>query len=368
MLMKIVRSTLLLALLHAGPVLAASFDCAKAGTPIEKMTCTDPDSSALEAILARVYQQVSSESPNAEQHRKAHAQWRENVLEHCTNSECLQQAYASRINQIADTDADVMLAAMQRVQQANAGQQKPYYKLDHHRKALGAPKGDVISRRGVLMDDRELFLAAGRPVNDDLNWQHFVLYDYPSFQIKIGEFVVGKNHKPVHFSIYSGFIDSTYKNSANELNGFKLAPESRLQFCNTSAPYMYLAGLDGGSRNEAPYRRLLLVKTGSNAVPQSAVSWCADGSEQHLVRLHGNFYPVGDNVYLIDSRQELLLPLTQRGELVGQCQTDEVVSLDLTPHWDEWTTITNMEADESLQQVAAKLSTWVSEAAQGCKQ
>ncbi len=368
MLRRMMLSTVILALLQACPVLAASFDCAKAGTPIEKMTCTDPDSSALEAILARVYQQVSSESPNAEQHRKAHAQWRENVLEHCTDSECLQQAYASRINQIADTDADVMLAAMQRVQQANAGQQKPYYKLDHHRKALGAPKDDVIFRRGVLMDDRELFLAAGRRVNEQFKWMHYVLYDYPSFQIKMGEFVVGKNNKPVHFSIDYKFIATTYQNSANEPNGFKLAPESRLKFCNTSAPYMYLAGLEGGSRNEAPYRRLLLAKTGSNAVPQSAVSWCSDGSEQHLVRLYGDFYPVGDNVYLIDDWQELLLPLTQRGDLVGQCQTDEVVSLDLTPHWDEWRAITNMEADESLQQVAAKLSTWVSEAAEGCKQ
>lgn len=50
------KSYLLFSLLVASPsLLAASFDCAKAGTPVEKMICADERISKLDSDLSDAY-------------------------------------------------------------------------------------------------------------------------------------------------------------------------------------------------------------------------------------------------------------------------------------------------------------------------
>jgi len=73
---------------------AASFDCAKAGTPIERMICSDPGVSAQDQDVADAYKAASARDPGA---RQAQREWLAGVRNKCGTTACLSQAYAARL-------------------------------------------------------------------------------------------------------------------------------------------------------------------------------------------------------------------------------------------------------------------------------
>jgi len=88
---------ILFSLFPTEKAVAASFDCAKAGTKIEKLICTTPNLSELDEKYSQVYRQVKKQQPEDE-HIKYEAlaalKQRESV---CSEVECLEKWYRYRL-------------------------------------------------------------------------------------------------------------------------------------------------------------------------------------------------------------------------------------------------------------------------------
>ena len=82
---------------------AASFDCAKATTTIEKQICADDQLSALDSQLAQLYMESRSNSANADLLKSEQRAWLTTVRNKCDDPECLRQAYTARIASLGGT-------------------------------------------------------------------------------------------------------------------------------------------------------------------------------------------------------------------------------------------------------------------------
>lgn len=79
---------------------AASFDCRKASTPVEKMICGTSELSALDEELSRSYRRAfegSDESPRLRQQQRA---WIRDVRDRCTTEICADAAMHQRIKEL----------------------------------------------------------------------------------------------------------------------------------------------------------------------------------------------------------------------------------------------------------------------------
>jgi uncharacterized protein YecT (DUF1311 family) len=81
--------------------LAASFDCAKASTKVEKMICGDIELSARDSTLAIFYKRAMNVSADKEQLKQEQRAWLKAVAK-CEDLKCLKTHYYSRINSLAD--------------------------------------------------------------------------------------------------------------------------------------------------------------------------------------------------------------------------------------------------------------------------
>jgi uncharacterized protein len=93
---------------------AASFDCAKATTSIEKTICADGNISDLDSQLMQSYKKSMSTAVNAEALKLEQRAWLTNVRNKCQDAACLKLAYADRIAQL---DAGSKPASVQATQQ-----------------------------------------------------------------------------------------------------------------------------------------------------------------------------------------------------------------------------------------------------------
>lgn len=101
---------LILALACPGSLLAASYDCAKAGAPREKAVCADPQLSKLDEQLGQVYKQVMRQTQDPEKTALKTSQFawlRE--LDACMSKpgskECLRVAYETRLDFLGGASA-----------------------------------------------------------------------------------------------------------------------------------------------------------------------------------------------------------------------------------------------------------------------
>ena len=86
------------ALLAALPMVAAaaSFDCARASSPAEKLICSDVEASRLDEELAAVYWKALSDAADPAALRREQRQWLK-ARDACTVAKCLHAAYGDRI-------------------------------------------------------------------------------------------------------------------------------------------------------------------------------------------------------------------------------------------------------------------------------
>jgi uncharacterized protein len=84
-------------------VQAASFDCAKAASTIEKLICSDDDLSKLDEALSKVYQQEVEQSEDRTKAIKEQRQWLKENRNSCHDADCLKLAYKERIHKIEMT-------------------------------------------------------------------------------------------------------------------------------------------------------------------------------------------------------------------------------------------------------------------------
>lgn len=94
--------TMLALALPAAPAGAASFDCARAETNVEKMVCRDPGLSKLDEVLGDRYRWILSRTKDAEALRAEQHAWLQNIRDICYADSCLDSAYRTRIAEITE--------------------------------------------------------------------------------------------------------------------------------------------------------------------------------------------------------------------------------------------------------------------------
>ena len=88
----------------AQPVQAASFDCSKAVTKVDKLVCANVDLSALDGRLAEAYQAALKQAPDPAALKHRQRDWLQELHDYCQTDSCLQGAYSARIRALNDGD------------------------------------------------------------------------------------------------------------------------------------------------------------------------------------------------------------------------------------------------------------------------
>jgi uncharacterized protein len=81
----------------APPARAASFDCAKAKTPVEKMICSDAALSELDGRLASAYRRALGLASNPEPLKVEQRSWLTNERSKCADVACLKRSCQQRL-------------------------------------------------------------------------------------------------------------------------------------------------------------------------------------------------------------------------------------------------------------------------------
>ncbi len=84
---------------------AASFDCQKASTFVEKAVCQDPVLSALDEKLSSAFDFALSNSSNPKALKKQEMNWLKTKRNTCQNNACLEKVYSQRIVELSQTDS-----------------------------------------------------------------------------------------------------------------------------------------------------------------------------------------------------------------------------------------------------------------------
>lgn len=82
---------------------AASFDCTKASSSLEKTICSTPSLSALDDQLAQAYKDARSRSSNPDQLKATQVDWIKSVRLCQSEVACIEKAYKTRISELAPT-------------------------------------------------------------------------------------------------------------------------------------------------------------------------------------------------------------------------------------------------------------------------
>lgn len=90
-----------LVLFLAQPVAAASFDCAKASTAVEKTICGDVELSKLDEALVAAYARVLAQATVPNSLRSEQRKWLRDIRDACPDAACVKAAYETRIAELA---------------------------------------------------------------------------------------------------------------------------------------------------------------------------------------------------------------------------------------------------------------------------
>jgi len=92
----------------AFPVQAASFDCAKAQSKVEKMICADAEISKLDEKLAKTYSETSKDEKDVALLNSQQRAWLKQRNQ-CVDIFCLRQHYLQRIAELNETDSYMLV-------------------------------------------------------------------------------------------------------------------------------------------------------------------------------------------------------------------------------------------------------------------
>lgn len=79
---------------------AASFDCAKAASLIEKIICSDPTTSKMDSDLGSAYKSAMDKTADKAALKQEQRLWLKTKLNTCKDTNCLLDAYPQRIDQL----------------------------------------------------------------------------------------------------------------------------------------------------------------------------------------------------------------------------------------------------------------------------
>ena len=80
---------------------AASFDCDKAASPVEKMICSDSQLSELDSQLAGTYSTARTRAADSDQLKHDQREWLKSIRKECQDVACFKDAYTARISALA---------------------------------------------------------------------------------------------------------------------------------------------------------------------------------------------------------------------------------------------------------------------------
>jgi len=98
---------LFLVIFFASISYAASFDCTKASTFIEKAICSESDLSKLDDLLEKAYKKALIETANKKKLTSDQRDWLFNIRNKCQDSNCIEKVYTERIltiNKLTNND------------------------------------------------------------------------------------------------------------------------------------------------------------------------------------------------------------------------------------------------------------------------
>ncbi len=132
-------------LLVANTSCAASFDCEKATTKVEKMICADSELSKLDEDLSAAYSKVLKESSDASTLKQQQRDWLKE-RNGCEDSACVKHAYEARVSLLTGTQTVASNDAITRQAEGNNSQssQQYYFQLT---KGAGTPVCDAYLER-----------------------------------------------------------------------------------------------------------------------------------------------------------------------------------------------------------------------------
>ncbi|HTY21758.1 MAG TPA: lysozyme inhibitor LprI family protein, partial [Desulfomonilaceae bacterium] len=93
-------------LMTAGNAHAASFDCGKATSEVEKIICSNDELSRLDESLNKAYQKALTRTETRKQTIESQKQWLQNERDACENAECIKNAYETRIWELSPSSHD----------------------------------------------------------------------------------------------------------------------------------------------------------------------------------------------------------------------------------------------------------------------
>lgn len=133
---------------------AASFDCTKATTEIEKIICFDEDLSSLDEDLDRVYKEARRIHSDKNSIRAEQLDWLRNVRNKCTSGSCLVKAYEDRIDQLKGRDSDKSVENDNFVEKHS--EQHAGFRVDPGRGDIFAPFLLACSMQGFPVFERDM--------------------------------------------------------------------------------------------------------------------------------------------------------------------------------------------------------------------
>jgi uncharacterized protein len=100
--MRFIKILFVAGLLGSAAVQAASFDCNKARSRVEKLICSQPQLGELDERLSAAFRDAKDGLERAEAQRVTETQirWLRRVRDRCVDAICLENAYVDRLNQL----------------------------------------------------------------------------------------------------------------------------------------------------------------------------------------------------------------------------------------------------------------------------
>ena len=119
--MQCIKSTCILFLAAIFPLCghAASFDCAKAASPTEKLICSNPSVSLLDEQLGQAYKQALASANDKDLLKQEQMGWIKQQRA-CKDAECLTQTYQARIAQLQKNETAIAPAQQKQAATVNS--------------------------------------------------------------------------------------------------------------------------------------------------------------------------------------------------------------------------------------------------------
>ncbi len=92
-----------------GNIHAASFDCSKARSEVEKIICASDELLTLDNSLVMAYQQVLDRTRKKEEMIQSQNQWLENERNECQDAQCIKKAYEIRIRELGPSSYGIVI-------------------------------------------------------------------------------------------------------------------------------------------------------------------------------------------------------------------------------------------------------------------